>query len=91
MKHLKLFEDFIDQIDKGYTDENIGILYNPTKKLLFFGSNKKEGFTFCIKDVQTEEEVEQIKNTLEDIDPIEWENNLREIGYEFLPSNEYFN
>ena len=86
--HIKLFEEF--QRDKGYLGDDIGIMYHPDLHLMYIGSSKNSKVKFTIREVFSEEEVSQIKDSLKDIDPSKWEEYLNKAGFNFSIGDEYF-
>lgn len=89
MKHIKLFEEHV-QDDKGYLGDNVGIMFNPEKKLMYIGSSKDSTKNYTIKDVSSEDEAFQLKELLKNANPEQWEFMLKRAGYDVTDGKDYF-
>lgn len=87
MNHLKLFENF--QADKGHIGDGIGIMYHPELQVLYVGSSKDSKINYTLKDV-AEDDVEEIKKSLQDLDPKLWKKVLTDVGFDVSDGTDYF-
>lgn len=76
--------------DKGYLGDGVGIMYEPDQQIMYIGSSNNKDINYTIFDIKDDSEVLEIKNTLKNIDPSDWNNLLIEAGYKVEPGRNYF-
>lgn len=85
MKHIKLFEEYVD---KGYLNDDIGVLYDPKKKMAYVASNHDEDIKFVIKDID-QEEFEEIIGQLRKNNHAAWQAIVKSYGFKVGDFREY--